>query len=117
MAIGLEDISKKKRKAVGKKFIPFTTIDNDNDIDDEDVSRGIRPWQSINSGEMTTQTFAAKEAVRRAKRIAARNEQMVAMLETQHDLTVDEDDNPSIRKEKRPGMVDQVKELIEYYFM
>lgn len=69
MAIGLEDVKKSKKKIV--------------DEQSQSHDKTLRPWQSFESNEFGTRTPRAQDAVKRARDIVDRNNQVITELRTE----------------------------------
>lgn len=91
MAIGLNDLKKNDNESSNKdKKILIHELDErdildkvierpSNDENSSEKERVLRPWESF-SDEIKTRTIRAQEAVRKAKKIVARNELLAERL-------------------------------------
>lgn len=73
MAIGLNDIKKNRQKRV-------ESTNSEVDLQVSEKKRSLRPWESYDESAHRTRTLAAQEAVKRARIIVQKNNELSSTL-------------------------------------
>jgi hypothetical protein len=84
MALRLDDLKSKNKITSAVKVMEFSDSDYERHVDtetlDEKTNSQLRPWQGLESVEFETRTYAANEAVQRAREKAKKNERQAMEL-------------------------------------
>ncbi len=118
MALGLKEInSQNKKRSIVKAANELLSNRVVEDIE-KDV-RGIRPWENSDEAGPRVRTLSAQEAIRKAKKIAERNEKMAHSFSSEFVPSSSSSNGISYRDSmnSKKGFGTKVAELFSYYLM
>jgi len=128
MAIGLSDIQKNRNtKTAVVNSMVLEKLSDANEAKDRGVGatnswqdRSVRPWEdSLSPETFGIRTYAAREAVKKAQKIVARNErasQFFQQSSPNYNVSVVGDSMRLIDDKKEYGVFSKIKDLINFYF-